>query len=537
MQKNILFLFFFFLSLAAKTQNTERPKLVVGIVIDQMRWDYLHRYNRYAENGGFKRMMGQGYSCENTLISYAPTITAPGHASIYTGSVPAVHGIVGNVWIERQTNRYVYCTDDKSVKTIGSTSNAGLMSPANLLTTTICDELRLATNFRSKVIGVSLKDRGSIIPAGHTANAAYWYDGTTGDWITSSYYMNNLPKWVNDFNAKKLVNKYYEQGWNTLYPINTYSQSSEDAKAYEAKGLGGNTFPYNLKQFVGKNFSSILTTPHGNSFTAEFAKAAIANEGFGEDNITDFLTVSFSSTDYIGHSYGPNSIEEEDNFLRLDKELGEFFDFLDSKIGKNQYLAFLSADHGVLQAPDFLKEHKIPSARLDLNVFDTLNQVLKKQFGRDSIIIDMYNYQVFLNTPVVQAGNISLDEIKKTIIQYMFYLPGVARIFDINQLMQTPLNTKIRDMLVNGYYPKRSGDIQLILQSQWIEGYSKTGTTHGLWNPYDAHIPLLWYGWGIKPGSTSREISITDIAPTIAALLKIQTPSGTVGKAIPEIIP
>src|SRR5688500_14771131 len=342
------------------------------------------------------------------------------------------------------------------------------MSPVNLLTSTICDELRLATNFRSKVIGISLKDRGSILPAGHSANAAYWYDAKTGDWITSTYYMNELPKWVVDFNAKKLVDKYYEQGWNTLYPINTYDQSTEDAKPYEARALGANTFPYNLKQYVGKDYGRIPVIPQGNTFTAEFAKTAITSEELGTDNITDFLAVSFSTTDYIGHSYGPNSIEEEDNLLRLDKDLGEFFDFLDSKVGKGQYLAFLSADHGVLQAPEYLKEHKIPSARLDLNVFDTLNQVLKKQFGKDSLIVKMYNYQIILNTPVVQSANISLDEIKKTIIQYMFYLPGVARIFDINHLMQTPLNSKIRDMLVNGYYPKRSGDIQLILQSQWI---------------------------------------------------------------------
>jgi predicted AlkP superfamily pyrophosphatase or phosphodiesterase len=537
MQKKILFLFFAFLSLTAKTQTVERPKLVVGIVIDQMRWDYLYRYNRYAQNGGFKRMMGSGFSCENTFISYAPTITACGHASIYTGSVPAINGIAGNAWMDRITNEYVYCVEDKKVKTIGSTTEAGLMSPANLLTTSICDELRLATNFKSKVIGVSLKDRGSILPAGHSANAAYWYDGKTGDWITSSYYMNKLPKWVDDFNAKKLVNKYYEQGWNTLYPINTYEQSTEDAKAYEAKVFGTNTFPYDLKKYVGKNYGQISATPHGNSFTAEFAKAAVINEGLGEDNITDFLAVSFSSTDYIGHSFGPNSIEEEDNFLRLDKELGELFDFLDAKVGKNKYLAFLSADHGVLQAPEFLTEHKIPSSRFDLGIFSKLNQLLKTQFGKDSLVENMYNYQVFLNRPAIEASHLNISEIKKIIIQNMKDLPGIARAFDIEDLMQVPLNSKIRDMLVNGYYPKRGGDIQLILQSQWIEGYSATGTTHGLWNPYDAHIPLLWYGWGIKPGNTSREVFITDIAPTLAALLKIQRPSGSVGNVIGEIIP
>jgi hypothetical protein len=235
--------------------------------------------------------------------------------------------------MDRISNKEIYCTEDKTVKTVGSNTEAGLMSPSNLLTTTIGDELRLATNFKSKVIGVALKDRGSILPAGHTANAAYWFDTKAGNWISSSYYMNKLPTWVDDFNAKKLVDKYYDQGWNTLYPINTYEQSTEDAKAYEAKALGTNIFPHNTKQYIGKDYGRIPVMPQGNTFTAEFAKAAVNNEALGTDNITDFLTVSFSSTDYIGHSFGPNSIEEEDNLLRLDKDLGEFLDFLDAKVG------------------------------------------------------------------------------------------------------------------------------------------------------------------------------------------------------------
>lgn len=537
MLKRILSLFFSIITLTAITQNAERPKLVVGIVIDQMRWDYLYRYNRYAENGGFKRMMNSGYSCENTYINYAPTVTACGHSSIYTGTVPAIHGVTGNIWIDRLTNQEVYCSEDKTVKTIGSNTAAGLMSPANLLTSTICDELRLATNFKSKVIGISLKDRGSILPAGHTANAAYWYDAKTGDWITSSYYMNQLPKWVTDFNAKKLADKYYEQGWASLYPINTYVQSTEDAKPYEAKVFGANVFPYSLKQFIGKDYGRISVTPYGNTFTSEFAKAAITNEGLGTDNVTDFLTVSFSSTDYIGHSFGPNSIEEEDNFLRLDKDLGEFLDFLDTKVGRNQYFVFLSSDHGVLQVPEYLKANKIPSNRFDLNIISNVNQLLKTRFGKDSLIIDMLNYQLFLNRPVIESANLNMQEIKKAIISNMAGLPGIARIFDIENMMLTPLNSKVKDMLVNGYYPNRCGDIQIIFQPHWIEGYSTSGTTHGLWNPYDARIPLLWYGWGIKQGKTAREVSITDIAPTIAALLKIQEPSGSIGKVIGEIVP
>ena len=348
--------------------------------------------------------------------------------------------------------------------------------------------------------------------------------------------MNQLPKWVEDYNVKKPVNKYYEQGWNTLYPINTYVQSTEDAKSYEARALGANVFPYTLKQYVDKDFGKISTTPHGNSLTADFAKAAITNEGLGADNITDFLAVSFSSPDYIGHSYGPNSIEQEDNFLRLDKELGEFFDFLDTKIGKGQYVAFLSADHGVVQTPEYLRENKIPANRFNLQTFRNLNGTLKEQFGKDSIVLDMANYQVVLNKALIESSKLNTADIKKFIINYLSPLPGVARVFDLENIMQVPLNGEIKDMLVNGYYPNRCGDIQIIFQPQWIEGYSRTGTTHGLWNPYDSHIPLLWYGWGIKPGNSSREVSIVDIAPTLAALLKIQKPSGSIGKVIGEIV-
>ncbi|HVE61392.1 MAG TPA: alkaline phosphatase family protein, partial [Chitinophagaceae bacterium] len=378
---SFVLIFFSFNSLAQTTIT--RPKLVVGVVVDQMRWDFLYRYyDRYAENGGFKRLLNQGFSCENTFIPYAPTVTAPGHATIYTGSVPAINGITGNLWWDSQLNKSVYCTEDSTVKTVSnSPSTAGLQSPKNLLVTTIADELKLATNFKSKVIGIAIKDRGGILTAGHSANAAYWYDSKIGEWITSTYYMNELPTWVKNLNAKKLVDKYYQQGWNTLHPIATYSQSSTDEKTFEAKTLG-NSFPYDLKQFAGKNYNIISVTPYGNSFTIDMAKEALVAEGLGTDNHTDLLAISFSSPDYIGHSFGPNSIEQEDDFLRLDKDLGEFLDFLDTKIGKGQYLFFLSADHGVAHVPQFLTENKIPAGKVNLSALEeTMNTQLKQRFG------------------------------------------------------------------------------------------------------------------------------------------------------------
>ena len=280
------------------------------------------------------------------------------------------------------------------------------MSPRNMLVTSICDELRLATNFRGKVIGVAIKDRGSILPAGHSANAAYWYDNTNGNWITSTYYMNELPGWVNDFNSKKLVDQYYAQGWKTLYPINTYRQSSADEEPWESKPLAGmKGFPYDTKSFAGKNYGAIASMPQGNTLTTEMAKAAITGEKLGTDDTTDFLAVSYSSPDYIGHAFGPNSIEEEDNYLRLDKEFADLFDFLDKKVGVGQYLVFLSADHGVAHVPGFLKEHKIPAGTVDLaNLVKQLNNSLQQKFGISRIINSQDNYQLYLNHPAIDSA-------------------------------------------------------------------------------------------------------------------------------------
>ncbi len=518
-------------------QEVKRPKLVVGIVMDQMRWDYLYRYySRYSETGGFKIMLNQGFTCENTYIPYAPTVTACGHSSIYTGSVPAVTGITGNSWWDREQMRAVYCTEDKTVNTVGSSSALGKMSPRNLLVTTICDELRLATNFRSKVIGIAIKDRGGILPAGHSANAAYWYDNTNGNWITSTYYMNELPKWVTDFNNKKIIDKYYEKGWDMLYPASTYLQSTTDDKAYESKPFG-TAFPYHMKNFSGKDYGKISTTPMGNSITFEFAKNALLAEQLGADNITDFLAVSFSSPDYIGHTFGPNSIEAEDGFLRLDKELGEFLTFLDTKVGKGQYTVFLSADHGAAHVPEFMQENKLPGGRVFTGTLTTnLNKVLNEKYKISDVIVSDDNYQVHLNHPAIDSAKLDTQEIIQWIINRLQSEPGIDRVFALKDLNNIPLPATIRNMLNNGYYPRRNGDIQFILRPNYIDAWSNYGTTHGLWNPYDSHIPLLWYGWGIKQGKTNKDTHMTDIAPTLAALLHIQMPSGTVGHVISEVL-
>ena len=525
-----------------KTDNTSKaskPKLVVGIVIDQMRWDYLQRFNTLFGNDGFKRLLGEGFSCDNTLIPYTPTYTAPGHTCIYTGSVPAIHGIVGNNWYDKATNANVYCTDDSTVTTVGNVSDAGKMSPNNMWATTITDELRLSTNFKSKVIGISLKDRGAILPAGHSANAAYWYDDKGGKWITSSYYMQDLPSWVKDFNAKDEVAKYMSKDWSTLLPLDQYSQSTADDKPYEnnIKGETSVTFPHKLSAIGDANkYASFRTTPYANTYTFDFAKKAIENEELGDNSATDFLAVSISSTDYIGHSFGPNSIEVEDTYLRLDKDIADFIKYLDKRLGKGNYLTFLTADHGVAHIPTFLAEHKLPGGTFSDEEFTKeINVEIDTKFGLKKVVQSVQNYQVYLNFAEVEKQGKDKAAIVSDVIKLLKQKPYIINVFETEKIMQTALAEPQKAMMVNGYNPKRSGDIQFTFKPGYFDG-GKKGTTHGLWNPYDAHIPLLFFGWNVKQGHTNRETYMTDISATLAAILKIQMPSGCVGKVITEII-
>lgn len=514
-----------------------RPKLVVGLVVDQMRWDYLYRYyDRYTE-GGFKRMVNEGFSVENTLIPYTPTYTAVGHSSIYTGSVPAITGIIGNNWFDPQRRKNVYCTDDSTVTGVGADNAAGKMSPRNLLSSTITDELRLATNFRGKVIGISLKDRGSILPAGHTPTGAYWYDGQTGDWITSTYYMKQLPAWISDYNQLKMANKYYAQNWSTLYPLETYTQSTTDNKSYEGttRGEESPVFPHPLQQYAGKNYDMIRSTPFGNTITLDLAQKAIAAEGLGKDDITDFLAVSCSSTDYVGHQYGPNSIEAEDTYLRLDKDIAAFFDYLDKTIGKGNYLVFLSADHGAAHVPGFMKENRMHAGLVDNKAIITgLNSYLEARFKVKKPALFAMNNQIIYNHADPDLDKADFNAVKNATVEYLRTVDGIADAVDLSKVAASTLPAIQKEMIINGYNARLSGDVYFILQPNWFDG-GKTGTTHGAWNPYDAHIPLVFMGWNVKHGHTNATHHMTDIAATLAAMLHIQMPSGCVGEPIPEL--
>jgi len=539
--KKIIFIFSFFLSIflgnAKNPSNTHRPKLVVGIVVDQMRWDYLYRYKDRYTKDGFLKLINSGFNCEQTFIPYTPTVTAAGHASVYTGSVPAINGITGNNFYDYKTKLSLYCTQDDSVLTVGANNNNGKMSPKNMLTTTIGDELQLAQNFRGKVIGISIKDRGAILPAGHSATAAYWYDNKTGNFISSTYYMQTLPDWVNAFNSLKKADDYYNKGWNTLFPANTYTNSDTDMNSYESAPFGSEQkgLPYSFTSILEKkNYGALRVTPYGNSITFDFARETIIQEKLGKSNITDMLTVSFSSTDYIGHTFGPNSVEMEDTYLRFDKELSDFISFLDQQIGKNNYTLFLTADHGAAHIPAYLKTKKIPAGGLALSkVEKQLNAQLKSKYNIDSLVLAIENYQVFFDKEKLKQHAIDLNDVMHDAIYFLIQYDEIDRVLDYTEITEETLPDVLKSMFINGYYPNRCGQLLLVLKPAFIDDeYGSKGTTHGLWNPYDAHIPLLFYGKNIQKGKSTEKVFMTDIAPTICNLLHIQMPNGCIGNVI-----
>jgi predicted AlkP superfamily pyrophosphatase or phosphodiesterase len=514
---------------AQRTQNT--PKIIVGIVVDQMRYDMLTRFQQNFGENGLKKLMRNGFFAENMHFNYCPTYTGPGHASIYTGTVPSIHGIAANDWINNGVQD-MYCTQDNSVLAVGGNEEAGKMSPKNLLVTTITDQLRLFSNTKSKVIGIAIKDRGAILPAGHMANAAYWYDGKTGHWITSNYYMKSLPNWVTDFNILKRQRELMKSNWNVLLPIEKYTYRSQDNNPWEEHYFGKDvpTIPYTLRP--EKYDTEIRYTPFGNTFTTEFAIAAIQNEHLGQGPTTDFLTLSYSSTDYIGHACGPYSLETEDAYYRLDSDIERLLNALDAQVGKDNYWLFMTADHGVQDVPAFSKSHNIPSGNLDDNTLKNyLNGQLLKSIGKRDIISHLKNEQIYIKKGV----SISMKDITLKLNEiHSDSIPGIRGFYEFNQIDHAPIASFIKEKIVNGYYPNRSGDIAILLNPNWIS-HGMKGTSHGSPYSHDTHVPFLFYGKGVHPKSSSHLYHITDIAPTLSYLLGILQPNGCIGKPIVEL--
>ena len=545
-KKQLFFCFSVLLSLTVKAQKNpvksnefERPKLVVGIVVDQMRYDYISRFwNGYSE-GGFKRLVKEGFNFKNNHYNYAPTSTGPGHASVYTGTTPASHGIIGNDWYDKEIGASVYCTADNTYASVGTTSAAGQMSPKQLLTTTISDQLKLHTQSRSKVIAIALKDRGAVLPGGHTADAAYWFHGKEeGSWISSTFYMEALPSWVTQFNSK--VPQQYKKPWDLLKSEKAYTQSGSDKNNYEGtyRGETAAVFPHDLVSLWEANgaYDILKATAYGNSLTADFALAALKGENLGKGVDTDFLAVSFSSTDYVGHQFGVNSREIEDTYYRLDLDLERLLKALDAQVGPGNYSLFLTADHAAVQVPTYLNDLKIPSGYFDSKVFkEKLNAYVADQFGSEDLIENISNYQVFLNRGLVAQLDIDLKGMQEDLAQFILQDSAVERTYTAHQMWGGEYTKGIPYILQNGYNPKRSGDVLFVLKPAVIS-YSRTGSTHGSPQIYDTHTPLLFYGKGFKRGASYERSEIPDIAPTLAAMLGIAFPNGTTGKPLTQVL-
>ncbi len=540
-------IFFLIFSSLAFAQNTPaRPKLVVGIVVDQMRQEYLYRFESKLGKGGFKRLMGEGFMLKNAHYNYVPTYTGPGHASIYTGSTPAIHGIISNDWYDKTTRKTVNCVGDERYKPVGNEKGNGDVSPSRMLSSTITDELELATQRRSKVIGISVKDRGAVLPAGHTPDGAYWFDSNSGKFITSTYYKEALPLWLEDFNKLNLADNYLNQEWKTVYPIDQYKESGPDDTPYETKWKGKDrpVFPYNLKEMrkLSPDYELLAITPFGNDLLAELAKTVIDAESLGKDEWTDFLAVSFSSTDLIGHAMGPNSIEVEDTYIRLDKNIEDLLNKLDKEIGKGQYLVFLTADHAVADVPQYLKDLRIPADNFRSAAIEAgLADILQEQFPGKKLIENVSNGQIFFNQELF-AGDpktAGVDYLIATelIKNYMLRQEGVYDVYTRQMLSASDYGEAgVKGLVKRGYHTKRSGDMAVVLEPGWFESSRPQGTTHGSPFTYDTSVPVLFYGYGIKPGSSVTYHTITDIAPTLSVLLKIKYPNGSTGQPVKEIL-
>lgn len=516
-----------------------KPSIVIGVVVDQMRYDYLYRYAANYSEKGFKRLVREGFNCRNANFDYVPTYTAPGHACIYTGTGPAVNGIISNEWYDRELRKGIYCVNDTTVSAVGTTSISGKMSPRRLLSTTMTDELRFATNYRSKVVSVALKDRGAILPAGFTGNYAFWHDPYLNNWVTSTYYMKELPSWAKKFNERKLVDSLLQRPWELLLPAAKYAGSTADDSPYE--GLFQDeqkpVFPHNLPELKSANKELIRRTPMGNTYTLEFAKAAIEGEQLGLRGETDFLAVSFSSTDYVGHMFGINALETEDTYLRLDRELGEFIDYLDKKFGRSNYLLFLTADHGACPNPEFNADHEISSGRfLEGPMRDSLSAFLKRKFGSDDVLAGSDATGIYFDRELLSRKSYSAEEIQQACADYVLQFEGVAFTMTAAELSLARKREGHAALVQRGFHAQRSADVCIQLKPGWLDWMSPTGTSHGSAYSYDTHVPVLFFGGAIKPGETTIPVSVSDIAPTICSLLRISFPSGATGSPIVPLL-
>jgi predicted AlkP superfamily pyrophosphatase or phosphodiesterase len=521
----------------------DKPKLVIGIVVEELNYNQLEKFHDKLCENGIKKLINEGTYFKNASYEYLLTQSAPGHATIATGAEPSFHGITSDNWYTPLKNELINCTKDVSVNSVGGSFESGLHSPVNLLVSTFSDELAIATNKKAKVFGVGLKESSAIFSAGHTANAAYWFDNTTGTWMSSSYYISALPDWVNDFNAMKFSDTYLNSTWNLLRPAKDYADCLPDSNSFEIGFNNINYFPYDLKKlrsgntFSSKNDYSLLReTPFGNSLTTNFAIRLIQKERLGKDDVTDYLSICYSATDYIGHRFGPSSVEMGDAILRLDDDIKNLLTFINDSIGKKNVLIYFTAAHGISEIPAVLEKNRIPSGYFQQNqALQLLRSYLNAIYGEGEWVKGYSERQIFLNRTLIEDARLSLDDVQKKVARFLVQFTGVEAAYPYSAFEANDFGNGNLKRIINNFSPQRSGDVIVILNPGWVEKVSDFVTNHNSPYEYDSHVPLIWYGWTVNRATVTRQVNITDIAATLSTLCKIPYPNACTGEPMFEL--
>ncbi len=525
---------------AAQMENSipaSKPKLVIGIVVEQMRQDYLDRFWDNFGEKGFRKLAVNGSYCVNANYNYSLTQTAPGYATIATGAEPSSHGIVSNYWYNKLTGQKVDCiSSDKKETAVGGSKNAEAnVSPTNMLSTTFSDEAKFFNRGKSKVISMSLSKYAAVLSGGYAADAAYWFDPVSGQWMTSSYYLDKLPQWVVDVNNKKMSDEYLTRQWTPMLPLEDYHEVLSDSSVYEF-GIDGmyKTFPYNYTDMTKtvRNYNLLTMVPEGNTLLNDLAVAALYGEELGNDEFTDFLFINYSVSEEVGKLYGPQSIEVQDLFLRLDKDLEHLIEVVEDVVGKNNCLIYLTSNHGVSEMPQYMQDQRMPAGVFKQFYMMALTKsYLKAIYGDGDWILDFNNSQIFLNRPLIEDSQISLSEIREKIIDFIMNSAGIANAIGANQFQSIVFNEGMPMKMQNSYNQKRSGDIMIALKPGWIEDIPYC-TDHNSGYSCNTHVPLIWYGWKVKKQKVFGEINITDIAPTVSMTLGTPPPPNVSGKVL-----
>ncbi|MDO9341074.1 MAG: alkaline phosphatase family protein [Bacteroidales bacterium] len=522
----------------------DKPRLVIGIVVEQMKYDQLEKFRDRLGENGIKRLINEGTYFKNASFEYMLTQSAPGHATISTGTEPSFHGITSDNWYLPLRNELIYCTKDIEVNPVGGSFEAGLHSPVNLQASTFSDELEMATNKNAKVFGVGMKENSAIFSAGHAADGAYWFDNITGTWMTSTYYIDALPVWVNDYNAMKFSESFLNSTWSLLRPSEDYADCLPDSNNFEAGFNGVNYFPYDLKKMRSKgifnsrnDFSLLRETPFGNSFTTSFAIRLIENEKLGKDDVTDYLSICYSSTDNIGHRFGPSSVEMGDAILRLDDEIKNLLTYLNDSIGKKNILIYFTAAHGISEIPAVLESNRIPAGYFKQNqALQLLRSYLNAVYGEGDWVKGYSERQVFLNRTLIEDARLPLEEVQKKVARFLVQFTGVAAAYPYSAFEANDFGNGNLKRIINNFNPQRSGDVIVTLNPGWVEKEGDYVANHNSPYEYDSHVPLIWYGWTVNRSTVTRQVNMTDIAATLSSLCKVPYPNACTGEPLSELI-